>query len=86
MRNRTVNVFGLLLVVVLLLAGYLFAAPQAGQPSKEIAQANELSPQVQMQFMRPAQLEAAARQFPVAYVPFGCVEWHGRHLPLGTES
>jgi creatinine amidohydrolase len=39
-----------------------------------------------MQFMRPGQLEAAARKFPVAYVPFGCVEWHGRHLPLGTDA
>jgi len=47
---------------------------------------NELSPSVQMQFMRPAQLEAAAREFPVAYVPFGLIEWHGRHLPLGNDA
>ncbi|MHC4509302.1 MAG: creatininase family protein, partial [Planctomycetota bacterium] len=39
-----------------------------------------------MQFMRPGQLEAAARAFPVVYVPFGCIEWHGRHLPLGTDA
>ncbi len=30
----------------------------------------ELSRSVQMQFMRPGQLEAAARKFPVVYVPF----------------
>lgn len=47
---------------------------------------NELSPSVQMQFMRPGQLEAAARKFPVVYVPFGCIEWHGKHLPLGTDA
>jgi len=47
---------------------------------------NRLSPQVQMQFMRPGQLEAAAREFPVVYVPFGCIEWHGRHLPLGNDA
>ncbi len=47
---------------------------------------NDLSPSVQMQFMRPAQLEAAARAFPVAYVPFGLIEWHGRHLPLGNDA
>ncbi|MBI3986115.1 MAG: creatininase family protein [Lentisphaerae bacterium] len=41
---------------------------------------------VQMQFMRPGQLEAAARQFPVVYVPFGLIEWHGRHLPLGNDA
>jgi len=39
-----------------------------------------------MQFMRPGQLEAAARAFPVAYVPFGLIEWHGRHLPLGNDA
>ena len=45
-----------------------------------------LSPDVQMQFMRPGQLEAAIRRFPVAYVPFGLIEWHGRHLPLGNDA
>jgi creatinine amidohydrolase len=39
-----------------------------------------------MQFMRPGQLEAAGRAFPVVYVPFGLIEWHGRHLPLGNDA
>ena len=47
---------------------------------------NQLSTAVQMQFMRPGQLEAAARRFPVVYVPFGLIEWHGRHLPLGNDA
>jgi len=47
---------------------------------------NILSPSVQMQFMRPGQMEAAARKFPVVYVPFGLIEWHGRHLPLGNDA
>jgi creatinine amidohydrolase len=46
----------------------------------------DLSPAVQMQFMRPAQLEKAIREFPVVYVPFGLIEWHGRHLPLGNDA
>ncbi len=46
----------------------------------------ELSESVQMQFLRPAQLEAAARAFPVVYVPFGLIEWHGRQLPLGNDA
>ncbi len=46
----------------------------------------ELSEGVQMQFLRPGQLEAAARAFPVVYVPFGLIEWHGRHLPLGNDA
>ncbi len=46
----------------------------------------DLSSTVQMQFMRPAQLQKALRDFPVAYVPFGLIEWHGRHLPLGNDA
>jgi creatinine amidohydrolase len=46
----------------------------------------ELSPAVQMQFLRPGQLEKALRAFPVVYVPFGLIEWHGRHLPLGNDA
>jgi creatinine amidohydrolase len=46
----------------------------------------ELSAAVQMQFLRPGQLEKALREFPVVYVPFGLIEWHGRHLPLGNDA
>ncbi len=45
-----------------------------------------LSTDVQLQFMRPLQLEEALRRFPVVYVPFGLIEWHGRHLPLGNDA
>ena len=47
---------------------------------------NALPVSVQMQFLRPAHLEEAARAFPVVYVPFGLIEWHGRHLPLGNDA
>jgi len=47
---------------------------------------SSLSRDVQMQFMRPSQLEAAIRKFPVVYVPFGLIEWHGRQLPLGNDA
>jgi len=46
----------------------------------------DLSAGVQMQFMRPGQLEKALRDFPAVYVPFGLIEWHGRHLPLGNDA
>jgi creatinine amidohydrolase len=45
-----------------------------------------LSAAVQMQFLRPGQLEKALRAFPAVYVPFGLIEWHGRHLPLGNDA
>ncbi len=101
MRNSTVRVLAFLhgcagLVVV----SCLFALVVCGQgcagterfvkvadmPHAAETPGHELSPAVQMQFMRPGQLEAAARHFPVVYVPFGCIEWHGRHLPLGTDA
>ncbi len=47
---------------------------------------NHLSAAVQVQFMRPRQLEDALRLFPVVYIPFGLIEWHGRHLPLGNDA
>ena len=46
----------------------------------------DLPRSVQLQFMRPGQLEATARAFPIVYVPFGLIEWHGRHLPLGNDA
>lgn len=47
---------------------------------------SRLSPSVQLQFMRPRQVEEAMRKFPVVYVPFGLIEWHGKHLPLGNDA
>jgi len=60
------------------------------QPSaiseRSVVMDNVLSRAVQMQFMRPRQVETAARRFPVVYVPFGLIEWHGPHLPLGNDA
>lgn len=53
---------------------------------KTYAENPENLSEVQMQFMRPKQLETAINNFPVAFVPFGTIEWHGRHLPLGTDA
>ncbi len=57
-----------------------------GEPDSSTATQNQLAPNVQMQFMRPRQLESAGRKFPVVYVPFGLIEWHGLHLPLGNDA
>ncbi|MCL2512614.1 MAG: creatininase family protein [Oscillospiraceae bacterium] len=47
---------------------------------------NKIPAGVQMQFLRPGQLEKRGREFPVVYVPFGLIEWHGKHLPLGNDA
>jgi creatinine amidohydrolase len=36
--------------------------------------------------LRPDQLDAIVAQTPVAYVPWGALEWHGPHLPLGLDG
>ncbi|MFO7170243.1 MAG: creatininase family protein [Chloroflexota bacterium] len=36
--------------------------------------------------LRPAELEAILAAAPVAYVPWGALEWHGPHLPLGLDG
>ena len=38
------------------------------------------------ELLRPAQVKALREKCPIAYVPFGSLEWHGLHLPLGTDS
>jgi creatinine amidohydrolase len=62
------------------------AAAAQGPVDQKTKTGPELPRNVQMQFMRPGQLEAAGRKFPVVYVPFGLIEWHGRHLPLGNDA
>jgi len=36
--------------------------------------------------MLPHEMEEAVRNFPVAYVPVGSLEWHGKHLALGNDT
>ncbi len=69
-----------------IIATFVVADAQRPAFQKANAVTTELSPSVQMQFMRPGQLEAAAQKFPVVYVPFGLIEWHGKHLPLGNDA
>ncbi|MCH8290041.1 creatininase family protein [Candidatus Poribacteria bacterium] len=47
---------------------------------------SDCSRDVQLQFLRPAQLEMRAKEFPAIYVPFGPIEWHGHHMPLGCDA
>jgi creatinine amidohydrolase len=40
----------------------------------------------QYEELLPHELAEALARFPVAYVPVGSLEWHGRHLPLGNDT
>jgi len=62
-----------------LAGGTLAVADNSGTAETQQAkQPNHLAAEVQMPFMRPGQLDSAGRKFPVVYVPFGLIEWHGR--------
>ncbi|MFH1539786.1 MAG: creatininase family protein [bacterium] len=41
---------------------------------------------VQFEQMRPAELEALVQDRPLAWLPVGTLEWHGRHLPVGLDA
>jgi creatinine amidohydrolase len=36
--------------------------------------------------MLPGELEKAIREKPLAWIPVGTLEWHGRHLPVGLDA
>jgi creatinine amidohydrolase len=36
--------------------------------------------------LRPHQLEALRKHYPVAFLPWGALEWHGPHLPFGLDG
>lgn len=41
---------------------------------------------VSYELLRPEQVKAIRSETPIAYVPAGSLEWHGRQNPLGTDS
>lgn len=45
-----------------------------------------VSDEVQLERLRPRQIEAALRAFPAMFVPLGLIEWHGHHLPVGVDA
>jgi len=36
--------------------------------------------------LTPSQFQDRLRKAPIAYLPLGTLEWHGMHLPLGSDS
>ncbi|HGJ65170.1 TPA: creatininase family protein [bacterium] len=42
--------------------------------------------EVRWEKLRPRDMEKRVNEFPVVYVPFGSLEWHGYHNPLGLDT
>jgi creatinine amidohydrolase len=36
--------------------------------------------------LRPPQIEAIKTRSPIAYLPWGAIEWHSQHAPVGLDS
>lgn len=42
--------------------------------------------EVRWENLRPRAMERRVNEYPVVYVPFGSLEWHGFHNPLGLDT
>lgn len=47
---------------------------------------DRLKREVRLERMRPAQIERARGEFSAIYIPFGSIEWHGIHNPVGLDA
>ena len=43
-------------------------------------------PKVRYQEMTPGEFRERLAQKPLAYLPMGTLEWHGEHLPIGSDA
>ena len=41
--------------------------------------------EVRLQWLRPDEVVAERERVSIVYLPIGPIEWHGPHLPLGTD-
>ena len=44
-----------------------------------------MSEEVLYERLTPPDFEARIKKAPIAYLPLGTLEWHGKHLPLGSD-
>jgi creatinine amidohydrolase len=47
---------------------------------------DQLPTEVRLERMRPDQIDAAKAHRPAIYLPFGALEWHGYHNPVGLDA
>jgi creatinine amidohydrolase len=47
---------------------------------------DQLTTEVRLERMRPKQIDTAKARRPAIYLPFGALEWHGYHNPVGLDA
>ena len=45
-----------------------------------------MPPEVRLERLRPAGVDAALERASVAWIPLGALEYHAPHLPIGTDG
>ncbi|MDO8586885.1 MAG: creatininase family protein [Armatimonadota bacterium] len=68
------------------MAGLAAGAISSAAVSEAAAQPRGESVEVRYEMLKPAQMVARRKAFPVAYLPIGTLEWHDEHNPLGLDA
>jgi len=68
------------------LAGITGAALSPAVPASAAENANEPGEKVRYADMRPDEFRKRLAARPLAYLPLGTLEWHGEHLPYGSDA
>jgi creatinine amidohydrolase len=62
--------------------------PGASSQAAASASSEQATPAVKVRYdeLLPHEFRARLAQRPIAYLPLGTLEWHGEHLPLGSDA
>lgn len=55
-------------------------------PASEARENNERPEKVRYSELLPHEFKKRLAEKPLAYLPMGTIEWHGKHLPLGSDA
>jgi hypothetical protein len=70
----------ILIILVMIMAG-------CSQPELDSEQKKELdNSEVEYTRLTPTDFRKRIGEAPIAYLPLGTLEWHGEHLPLGSDG
>jgi creatinine amidohydrolase len=62
--------------------------PSGSAAAAASASSDKAAPSEKVRYdeLRPHEFRARLAQRPIAYLPLGTLEWHGEHLPLGSDA